>query len=264
MQLLGAHIVGQLALSAAELTNENVLVLNLQDGQAETVFLSSEVVCSQRDEGKSSCDATTHRVDLSGFVYTSFEGSHWSQWLHLIARHTSGYRPQPYKQLASVLRAAGHDADAREVLIAQQQDFRQRGELGGWLVRTVHYLWGAFGGYGYRTSRIALTLLIVLLAAAGLGIVAGHIPTSPGRYVAMHTAYADNPHSPCSLLEQIGLGIDRGLPLGTTGIREHCDLDTISRLGQVMIGATWVIQFFVWALATLFIAGYVNLIRKAT
>jgi hypothetical protein len=52
----------------------------------------------------------------------------------------------------------------------------------------------------------------VLLAAAGLGIAAGHIPTSPGRYVAMHTAQADDPHSPCSLTEQIGVGIDRGLP----------------------------------------------------
>ena len=36
---------------------------------------------------------------------------------------------------------------------------------------------GTLGGYGYRTGRIALTLLIVLLAAAGLGISAGHIST---------------------------------------------------------------------------------------
>jgi hypothetical protein len=28
--------------------------------------------------------------------------------------------------------------------------------------------------------------------------------------------------------------------------------------------ATWVLQFLVWALATLFVAGYVSLIRKAT
>ncbi|HEV7829141.1 MAG TPA: hypothetical protein VGP04_09865 [Pseudonocardiaceae bacterium] len=40
---------------------------------------------------------------------------------------------------------------------------------------------GTLGGYGYRTGRIALTLLIVLLAAAGLGISAGHISTRPGR-----------------------------------------------------------------------------------
>jgi hypothetical protein len=115
-------------------------------------------------------------------------GSSWSQWLHLITRHTYGYRPQPYQQLAAVRRAAGHDADARDILIAQQQDLRERGELGGRLTRTLHYLWGA-----------------------------------------MHTAQADNPHGPCSLTEQIEVGIDRGLPLSTTGIRGRCDLDTTSR-----------------------------------
>jgi hypothetical protein len=127
----------------------------------------------------------------------------------------------------------------------------------------VHRVWGALGGYGYRTGRIALTLLIVLLAAAGLGIAAGHIPTSPGRYVAMHTTQADTPHGPCSLTEQIGVGIDRGLPLGTTGIRDRCDFDTTSGWGQAVTWATWVLQLLVWALVTLFVAGYVNLIRKA-
>lgn len=85
-------------------------------------------------------------------------------------------------------RSVGHDADARRVLIAQQQDLGERGELGRWPTRTVHRVWGALSGYGYRTGRIAFVLLIVLLAAAGLGIVAGHVTTGPGRYVAMHTA----------------------------------------------------------------------------
>ena len=161
-------------------------------------------------------------------------------------------------------RAAGHDADARKILIAQQQDLRERGDLGGWLTRTAHRAWGALGGYGYRTLRTAFALLIVLLAAAWLGIAAGHIPTRPGRYVAMHTAQADDPHGPCSLTEQVGVGIDRGLPLGSTGIRDRCDFDTTSRRGQAMTWATWVLQAFLWALATLFVAGYVGLIRKAT
>lgn len=70
----------------------------------------------------------------------------------------------------------------------------ERGDLGEWLTRIVHHAWGTLGGYGYRTGRIALALLIVLLAAAGLGVTAGRIPTSPGRYVAMHTAQIDDPH----------------------------------------------------------------------
>jgi hypothetical protein len=67
----------------------------------------------------------------------------------------------------------------------------------------------------------------------------------------MHTAQADDLHSPCSLTEQIGVGIDRGLPLGTTGIRGRCDFDTTSGRGQAVTWATWVLQFLVWALATL-------------
>lgn len=263
VRLLGARIAGQLSLEGAELTNEDGLVLDLENAEAKTIFLPPETICPWGVAGRSTCDATSRRVDLSGFVYASLEDSHWSQWLHLITRHTDGYHPQPYQQLAAVQRAAGHDADARKILIAQQEDLRERGEFGGWLTRTVHYLWGKLGGYGNRTGRIALTLLIVLLAAAGLGIAAGHIPTSPDHYVAMRTAQADDPHSPCSLTEQIGVGIDRGLPLATTGIRSRCDFDTTSGWGQTVTWATWVLQFFVWALATLFVAGYVGLIRKA-
>lgn len=61
----------------------------------------------------------------------------------------------------------------------------------------------------------------------------------------------------------IGVGIDRGLPLGTTGIRNRCDFDTTSSRGQAITWVTWGPQFLVWALATLVVAGYVGLIRKA-
>jgi hypothetical protein len=259
--LRSAHITGQLVLRGAELTNEDGVVLDLTDAEVKTIFVSPEVVCPQGVADASNCDAGARRVNLSGFVYTSLEDSHWSQWLHLIIRHTNRYRPQPYQQLAAVRRAAGHDADARKILIAQQQDLHKRGDLGGWH-KTRHYLWGKLGCYGYRTSRTAFALLIVLLVAAGLGIAAGCIHTSPDRYVAMRTAQTDDPHGPCSLLEQIGIGIDRGLPLATTGIRSRCDFDTTSHWGQVITAASWILQFLVWALATLVVAGYVGFIRK--
>ena len=77
----------------------------------------------------------------------------------------------------------------------------------------------------------------------------------------MHTMKADNSRS-CSLLEQIGVGIDRGLPLSPTGIRDRCDFDTTSRQGQAITASTWVLQALVWALATLVVAGYTGLIRS--
>jgi hypothetical protein len=264
VRLVGARVTGQLSLRDANLTNEDGLVLDLQDAEVKSIFLPPRLICPQGVVGRSTCDAAACRVALSRLVYTSLEDIHWNQWLHLITRHTNRYQPQPYQQLAAERRAAGHHADARKILIAQQQDLRERGDLGGWPTRTVHYLWGALGGYGYRTGRTALALLIVLLAAAGLGITAGCIHTSPGRYVAMHAAQTDDPHGPCSLLEQIGVGIDRGLPLATTGIRSRCDFDTTSHWGQVITAASWILQLVVWALATGVVAGYVGLIRKAT
>ena len=208
------------------------------------------------------CEKTMRRVDLSGFVYTRLDPSDWNQWVHLIIRHTRRYWPQPYQQLVEGCRAAGDDAGARRVLISWQQDRWKRGKLGGGLTITAHRLWGALAGYGYRTRRTAVALLVVLLAAGGLGIVAGHTRISADHYVAMHTSKADSPRSPCSLLEQIGVGIDRGLPLGTTGIRDRCDFDTTSRRGQLIMATTWILQALVWALATLCVAGYTGLIRK--
>jgi hypothetical protein len=264
VQLVDARIGGQLNLRRAELSNQNGFLLDLQGAEVRQVLLPPHVICPEALTGRSMCEATTRQIELSGFVYNTLDDSDWNQWLHLITRHTRGYWPQPYQHLAAARKAAGHYADARQVLIAQQEDLRERGELGGWLTQTVHCAWGALAGYGYRTRRTAVALLIVLLAAEGLGIVAGCVPTSPGRYVAMHTAQADASGSPCSLLEQIGVGIDRGLPLATTGIRSRCDFDTTNHWGQVITAATWIFQLFVWTLATGVVAGYVGLIRKAT
>jgi hypothetical protein len=210
-----------------------------------------------------------HRWSLDGLTYTGLPthpfGKGREGWLDLFRTATPAYAAQPYQQLALTYRASGHDRDVRKILIAQQEDLRKRGDLGGWPTRAMHYMWGKLGGYGYSTRRTVYALFIVLLIAAGLGIIAGRIPTGTGRYVAMHSAQAGDPQrGPCSLLEQIGIGIDRGLPLGTMGIRGHCDVDTVSRTGQVMTAFIWAFQFFVWVLATFVVAGYVGLIRKVT
>jgi hypothetical protein len=261
VRLQSAHIGEVLDLSGAELTNPDGLVLDLYEAKAKQVLLLPQVICPCTIAGKPMCSDTKRRIELAGFVYTGHKED-WKQWLHVIVQHTEQYCPQPYQQLAAVQRAAGHDSDAREILIAQQQDLHERGSIGGWVPRTVHFLWGALGGYGYRTSRLALALLVALTAAGGLGVFAGHIPTSPGRYVAMHTPQTATPNTTCSLIEQIGIGIERSLPLATTGIQSRCDFDTASRRGQAVTVASWVLQALVWALATLVVAGYSGLIRK--
>jgi hypothetical protein len=262
VRLADAHISGQLNLSHAKLTNPAGPVLDLEDTAAKHLFLPAQVICPHGAAKRTNCTAPAHRLALSGLAYTSLHAVDWHEWLHLIIHHTRDYRPQPYQQLAAALSASGHESTAREVLIAQQQDLYHRGELGGPLIKSAHWLWGTLAGYGYRSSRAVLALVLVLMIAAGLGVAAGHTPIGPGHYVTAHTSQAHDPNSPCSLVEQIGVGIDRSVPLAPAGIGNRCDFDTSSPLGQAFTASTWILQALVWTLAALAIAGYLGLIRK--
>ncbi|MGH3671851.1 MAG: hypothetical protein ACRDSH_14655 [Pseudonocardiaceae bacterium] len=262
VRLTDADIGGQLNLSLAKLTNPAGPVLDLEDATAKHLFLPAQVICPHSGAGRSSCAVPAHRLTLAGLTYTSLHAVDWDEWLHMIAHHTRAYRPQPYQQLATVLQASGHEFTAREVLIAQQQDLYHRGELGGPLIKAAHWLWGTLAGYGYRSSRAILALIAVLVMAAGLGLAAGHTPVGPARYVAEHTIQTQHPNSPCSLVEQIGVGIDRSLPLTPANIGDRCDFDTSSPAGQVYTAVTWLLQALVWTLAVLAIAGYLGLIQK--
>jgi hypothetical protein len=263
VQLPNASIGGQLNLNGATLTNPAGPVLDLEDAKVKHLFLPAHVFCAQGETNRSHCVAPARRLALSGLDYTSLQAVGWRDWLHLITHHTHDYRPQPYQQLAAVLKATGYDSSARDVLIAQQQDLHDRGELGGRLIKSTHRLWGILAGYGYRNGRIVVAFLLVLLLAAALGVTAGHTAIGPGRYVTAHTSQALDPHSPCSLLEQVGVGIDRSLPLASTGVANRCDFDTSTRLGEAFTAFTWMLRALVWTLAIVAIAGYFRL-RKAT
>lgn len=210
--------------------------------------------------------ATDRSVRLDGFTYASLTPRwDWQQWLHLVRRHTPAYHASAYQRLAAVERAAGHDGTVRRILMAQQTDLRRRSpkSLGGFPTRRFHWMWGVLAGYGYRARRTAAALLLVLTIAGALGWWAGQVPTRPGHLVAERVSSATvATGTPCSTVELIGLGLDRGLPLAMTGMRARCDLDTASRAGQAFTAAIWLVQLAVWGLATLALAGYTNLVRK--
>jgi len=279
--LLGAH-VGGLRFVQSEVRNDSGPALFADQLQARGILLlqlmrmsgSSDLAAVRLAEATvgaqfSYIDNTISNpdgplLDVNGFSYGSLAGVDWRQWLDLVRNHTKEYRPSPYQQLAAVERAAGHDGNARNILIAQQHDLRHRAPkaLGGWLTRRFHWLWGALAGYGYRARRTALALLVALAAAGGVSLWAGHVETGPGRYAAERTVTSVAPRTPCSTIELVGLGLDRGLPLGPTGLRTRCDLDTETTAGQVFTVLLWIVQAAVWGLATLALAGYTGLIRK--
>ncbi|MBP2328340.1 uncharacterized protein YjbI with pentapeptide repeats [Kibdelosporangium banguiense] len=255
---MAAATIGRLTLIDSTIENPAGALLDLHTTNvAGSAHLPTGTICREVH-----CEQST--VNLNDFAYGSLPHVQWRQWLHVIRCHTKEYRPSPYQRLAAVERAAGHDGNARHILITQQHDLRHRAPaaVGGWLTRRFHWLWGALAGYGYRARRTALALLVALATAGLISFWAGHIPTGPGRYAAEHTTTASAPRTPCSTVELVGLGLDRGLPLGPTGLRTRCDLDTESPAGQVFTVLLWIVQAAVWGLATLAIAGYTGLIRK--
>ena len=264
VEITGASIAGHLVLSQASLHNDHGDLLNLENTTVGAIHMEPEVICAGNDHRPHNYEVPLSTVSTDGLVYTHSSGISEDFWLHVIRHHTSSYAPQPYQHLASRLKANGHDRSARRVLIAQQQDLRRRGEIGGWFTTSVHWLWGSLAGYGYRAGRIALALIAVLALSGLAGWWAGHTVTGPGQHAAQHTNTTSRAGTPCSTIEQIGLGIDRGLPLATTGIRSSCDLDTETKTGQYFTLGIWLLQAIIWSFATLAVAGYTGLIRKVS
>ncbi|QQQ76164.1 hypothetical protein IOD16_34895 [Saccharothrix sp. 6-C] len=265
--LANAYVGGELGCQELVVSNTSGLMLDLGKARVEgTVFLPASVVCP--DASRSGDCGHQSRVDLDGFVFTALAQVDWRQWLHLVVHHTNRYSPQPYQQLAAIERAAGHDGNVRQVLIVQQDDLRRRepSAIGGRWARSVHRLWGRLAGYGYRARTLALALLLALAAAGLIGYIAGQVPTRPGHHAAERVPLPGNPTTApgiqCSTIELIGLGLDRGLPLGATGLRTKCDLDSSTFRGQGITLTIWIIQAMLWGLITLAAAGYTNLIRK--
>ncbi|MFF1606761.1 hypothetical protein ACFVYA_03185 [Amycolatopsis sp. NPDC058278] len=263
VRLINAQVKGHIDLDFAEAANaDGDLLVDIRDADVATVAMPVSSVCAVRQPGVL-CAGGNH-VDLDRFTFGGLDAPGWREWLHLIRFHTKAYRPGPYQQLAAVERAAGHDGNARRILIRQQQDLYQRAPeaIGNWWARRFHRLWGVLAGYGYLARRTAGALLMALLVAGGLGLWAGHVSDGKHHAVERTTSFANGVGVPCSTIELIGVGLDRGLPLSSTGVRGRCDFNADAHWGAAFTAAAWLVQATVWALATLALAGYTGLVRK--
>jgi hypothetical protein len=168
-----------------------------------------------------------------------------------------GYDAQPYQQLAAAHHAAGHETQARRILIAQQHDLSDRGGLSGWL-RLRHRLLGVTLGYGYQSWRALAGLSATLAIAITLAVAAG------AQGIAVHTKDTATPGAHCALVEQVGLGVDLGAPLVNTGSKTRCAITTDhNTTGGILTAAGWLLQVLGFAFATLFVAGLTGIIRKS-
>lgn len=86
-------------------------------------------------------------------------------WVQRQQNKDSQFHPQPYRQLAKVLRAQGHYHAAREVAIVEQWAMPSSNRL----ARLLRSIWGVCFGFGLSPVRASATL-VVLLALGTAGV----------------------------------------------------------------------------------------------
>ncbi|MEL6977273.1 MAG: hypothetical protein AAGM38_01150 [Pseudomonadota bacterium] len=91
------------------------------------------------------------------------------RWLLLQPAHQlkAEFKPQPFEQLARVLKTTGHALEARRIGVLKQRMLRRAGRI-PWYIRPFHWLFGLIAGYGYWTSRVLLWAALVVALGAGL------------------------------------------------------------------------------------------------
>jgi hypothetical protein len=177
VRMLGAQIGGQLAcvdatfkgaLSAQTAVIKGTLIWQKVDASSAELDLINASAGSIVDDRASWPKAG--RLRLAGFVYEHISGSDTPrdaksrlEWLALRMH----FDPQPYRQLATVLRKEGDDSGARRVLYEMEQQRRQQ-KSPNWLIRVWSWVLKVTAGYGYYPQRSPVCLAI--LAALGLAL----------------------------------------------------------------------------------------------
>jgi hypothetical protein len=282
VRLTGAHIGRVLDCSGATITNRSGPALygeRLQvdgdvllhegftaDGIGElgTVHLTAARIGGRLDCSGAvvqSRSGPQHRWALDGLTYSRLPldpfGKGSTGWLDLLKTATPAYAAQPYQQLAAVYRAAGHDRDVRQILIAQRQ-----AQLDRKVVTGRERLWarttGVTLGYGYQPWRALLFLVGVVVTSVVLAVALG------AHGALVHPQDPNNPAAatiPCTVTERIDVGLEVGAAFLGTRARDRCTT-TNTTTGIVLTYSTRGLQLLTAILAALFIAGFTGIVRK--
>ncbi|HEX4128859.1 MAG TPA: hypothetical protein VHZ24_02365 [Pirellulales bacterium] len=126
--------------------------------------------------GRESWPAQGHLL-LHGLTYdelddrSSLDARLWIEWLRL--QPPIPFRPQPYEQLAAVLRKDGQDSDSKKVLFAKEHDRAHRAPL-SWSQVPWYRLFGPLIGYGYKPWRAFWVSLAVIICGCVLFGIGAH------------------------------------------------------------------------------------------
>ncbi len=278
VSVLGAHIGSQLDFDHAQLGNDSGPGLNAQGLHVgahlflrwfTAVSQGADVTVDLRDvrvggvfqfapvrlehEG----DAR-QRLRVEGLTYSGVpERITAAAWRTLLRDGTPAYAAQPYQQLAAGFRGLGDDLEVRQTLMAQRED-----QLARAATRRSERIWGRITkitlGYGYQPWRALWFLAAVVVLSCVLAVLFG----SHGALA--QTSQTATPGRSCTVIQQVGVGLDLNLPVGTILAREGCDLaaDSASVTAAWLSVASWALRLLAWVFAALFIAGFTSAVRK--
>jgi uncharacterized protein YjbI with pentapeptide repeats len=214
---------------------------------------------------------TGGQLRLNGFTYGRFGARHQPSvklrlgWI----RSQYGDRPtafttQPYEHLAAVYRQAGQDGQARKVAIARRADLRGFGGLNFYrkagnlfLDKTIKY--------GYQTWRAGAGLAAVFVIFACLSFWAQqhHLIAPVGDIEGLHPVPSPTKCTssyPC--FYPIGYAVDTVIPIINVHQADNWSMDGSAPEGWVFVACAWIATGLGWALATLLVAGYTELVRQ--
>ncbi|MBY8849788.1 hypothetical protein K7G98_15465 [Saccharothrix sp. MB29] len=151
VRLPGAHIRGQFNCADMRVSSPSGLLLDLGRARVDgAVLVPARVVCPDADRD-GEC-GHPGRVDLGDFAFTALRDVDWRQWLHLVAHHTTSYRPQPFQQPARGY-GCGPAGNAPRCSSPSGTTCAARPPLWAPVGQGSARLWGRLAGYSYRTSR---------------------------------------------------------------------------------------------------------------
>jgi len=259
LDLAAATIKGALVLAKSTIKGALVLAKSTIKGKLNLSWAETTRLVDDRSSWPA-------QLVLDGFTYKVLESPEadlgWKARHDWLQRQTP-YQSHPYLQVAAVYRASGRTADARKINVERHNDrLRQRRFHPSNLPRQFLRL---SVGHGYEPMRALFWALLVF-------VVGGLIFSSAGHYqhlLALHppSAPAPTPTSrrcvpgyPC--FNAWVYSADLILPVVNLRQRDNWYVDTSSAAG-------WYIKYFElfatvtgWALATVVVASFGNLIKR--
>lgn len=243
-------------------------------------------------------------VYLNGFTYDLIGGSspetfaERRDWLARGSRFEGDFYPQPYTQLARVLRAAGHEGEARKVLHERQKILnaearkavfaRPQPRLWLWPFLPLLWFWRwitdlllrAIVGYGFAPVRaLVTTALVVGLAALGFSLayaLGAIVPASDVilTSLAWWLAVLQSPDAPTLIWQDhhpaphyetfyaLAYAFDVFVPLVDLGQQSAWSATTVTTLGLWARFGTMALEVAGWLVTALGAAAVTGIIQR--